>query len=151
VLATDITRVIKAQGHGQANDAVASAMLAGFESVVRKEGQEQSRKDAAFSRFFSNALSSVFFLIFDLPSPLPSTVPSPGPLSLSRLRAKMPPPRTSTRTQPPASWPPRREERAGLPLHPALTRNRKTPSTMTGNSNFSKSAKTCTRENGTRR
>ena len=74
VLATDITRVIKAQGHGQANDAVASAMLAGFESVVREEGQEQSRKDAAFSRFFSNALSSVFFLSF-------SNSPSP-PLSL---------------------------------------------------------------------
>ena len=37
VLATDITRVIKAQGHGQANDAVASAMLAGFESLVREE------------------------------------------------------------------------------------------------------------------
>ena len=29
VLATDITRVIKAQSHGQANYAVASAMLAG--------------------------------------------------------------------------------------------------------------------------
>ena len=35
VLATKVTRVIKAQGHGQANDAVASAMLAGFESLVR--------------------------------------------------------------------------------------------------------------------
>ena len=44
VLATDITRVIKAQGHGQANDAVASAMLAGFESLVREEGQGRSQK-----------------------------------------------------------------------------------------------------------
>ena len=41
VLATEITRVIKAQGHGQANDAVASAMLAGFESLVR--GGERGR------------------------------------------------------------------------------------------------------------
>ena len=38
VLATDITRAIKAQGHGQANDAVASAMIAGFESLVREGG-----------------------------------------------------------------------------------------------------------------
>ena len=38
VLATDITRAIKAQGHGQANDAVASAMLAGFEALVREGG-----------------------------------------------------------------------------------------------------------------
>ena len=44
VLATDITRVIKAQGHGQANDAVASAMLAGFESLVREGGRGRSQK-----------------------------------------------------------------------------------------------------------
>ena len=35
VLATEIIRIIKAQGHGQSNDAAASSMLAGFESLVR--------------------------------------------------------------------------------------------------------------------
>ena len=46
VLATEVTRVIKAQGHGQANDAVASAMLAGFESlgVPLVRGGERGRR-----------------------------------------------------------------------------------------------------------
>ena len=48
VLATEITRVIKAQGHGWSNDAVASALLAGFESLVRERERGQSRKGAVF-------------------------------------------------------------------------------------------------------
>ena len=38
VLATEIIRIVKTQGHEQSNDAVASAMLAGFEALVREGG-----------------------------------------------------------------------------------------------------------------
>ena len=51
VLATKVTRVLKTRGHGQSNDAVASAMLAGFESLVRagKSGGEGEERGGAGS------------------------------------------------------------------------------------------------------
>ena len=44
VLATEIIRIIKVQDHGQSNNALASAMLAGFESLVRGGERGQSQK-----------------------------------------------------------------------------------------------------------
>jgi len=44
VFATEVTQTIKAQSHGRSNDAVASAMLAGFESLVREEERGRRQK-----------------------------------------------------------------------------------------------------------